>query len=109
MGTRGLDRGWGRNRVGRVLLLLLIAGGAALSFPGCSAGAMTLSWQDTSNNEDGFRIYRITGDQKQVIGEVGPNVTSYIDGQAPRDACYVVTAFNAAGESTPAGSACRSN
>jgi hypothetical protein len=92
-----------------VFLLSLIAGGAALSFHGCNAGTMTLSWQDTSNNEDGFRIYRSSGDQKRIIGEVGPNVTRYIDNQAPPNACYVVTAFNAAGESTPTGSACRPN
>ncbi|MGH7793958.1 MAG: hypothetical protein ACREQ2_03510 [Candidatus Binatia bacterium] len=70
---------------------------------------MTLSWQDTSANEEGFRIYRITNDQKKIIAEVGPNVTRYSDKEAPRNACYVVTAFNAAGESTPTGSVCRQN
>jgi titin len=89
------------------LLLSLITAGAALYIPGCNAKTLTLSWQDTSENENGFRIYRITGDQKKLIAEVAPNVTRYVDQNAPRDACYVVTAFNAAGESTPTGSACR--
>jgi hypothetical protein len=94
---------------GQVMLLLLIAAGAGFYFPGCSAKSMTLSWQDTSENEDGFRIYRITNDQKKIIAEVGPNVTRYVDKEAPRNSCYVVTAFNAAGESDPTGSACRQN
>jgi hypothetical protein len=93
--------------VGRAVLLLLIGAGAAFYVHGCSARTMTLSWEDTSENEDGFRIYRITGDHKTMIAEVAPNVTRYVDKNAPRDACYVVTAFNAAGESTPTGSACR--
>lgn len=94
-------------RAGKVTLLLLIAAG--VYFPGCNAKSMTLSWQDTSENEDGFRIYRISNDDKKIIAEVGPNVTRYIDKGAPLNSCYVVTAFNAAGESDPTGSACRQN
>ena len=91
---------------GHILLFLLTSAGVASCVHGCSAKSMTLSWQDTSENEDGFRIYRITGDHKTVIAEVGPNVTRYVDKDAPHNACYLVAAFNAAGESTPAGSAC---
>jgi len=69
---------------------------------------MTLSWQDTSENEDGFRIYRVTNAQKVLIAEVGPNVTQYVDKNAPGQACYIVTAFNAAGESNTSNSACQS-
>lgn len=96
---------------GQVLLFLLIATGGGFYFAGCSAQSqsMTLSWQDTSQNEDGFRIYRITNDQKEVIAEVGPNVTRFVDKEAPRNSCYVVTAFNAVGESGPTGATCRRN
>jgi hypothetical protein len=74
----------------------------------CSTGAMTISWQDTSTNEQGFRIYRIANQQKTVIAEVGPNVTQFTDTNAPPEACYIVTAFNTAGESPPTHSVCRS-
>lgn len=87
-------------------------GAAILSMPlvaftlACNTRALTLSWQDTSENEDGFRIYRVANNEKEFIAEVGPNVTRYVDKNAPRGACYVVTAFNAAGESTATKSAC---
>lgn len=81
----------------------------ALLGSGCNTRSMTLSWQDTSENEDGFRIYRIASDQKKIIAEVGPNVTQYTDPNAPPNACYIVTAFNSAGESTTTNSACRKN
>jgi hypothetical protein len=73
---------------------------------GCNTNRLTLSWEDTSENEDGFRIYRVVNNQKTLIAEVGPNVTHYVDKSAPRDACYIVTAFNAAGESNTSNSAC---
>ncbi|HEX9786405.1 MAG TPA: hypothetical protein VGB09_00190 [Candidatus Binatia bacterium] len=105
---RALRRGLKKARwAGRVMMLSSIAAGAGFYFPGCNAQSMTLFWQDTSENEDGFRIYRITEIEKKIIAEVGPNVTRYVDRNAPRKACYVVTAFNAAGESVPTGSACR--
>ena len=76
---------------------------------GCSTvGPMTITWQDTSGNEQGFRIYRIANQEKTVIAEVGPNVTQFTDPYAPREACYIVTAFNTAGESPPTHSVCRS-
>jgi hypothetical protein len=66
-----------------------------------------LSWKDNSGNEKGFRIYRIRGNQKIKIAELGPNITSYIDKNASPKACYVVTAFNSAGESFPTNKVCR--
>jgi len=65
-----------------------------------------LSWRDNSGNETGFRIYRITGNQKIKIAELGPNANAYIDKDAPPKACYVVVAFNSAGESSPTSKAC---
>ena len=66
-----------------------------------------LSWKDNSADESGFRVYRITGNQKIKLAEVGPNTTTYVDNNAPPKACYVVVAYNAAGESAPTSEICR--
>lgn len=79
---------------------------AALFLFSCGSESTTITWQDTSENEKGFRIYRITNQEKKVIAEVGPNTTQYTDEKAPPDACYVVTAFNEAGESPATNSVC---
>ena len=94
---RGIDCRRGR-QLAAVMFFLLVC---------CSTKRMTIAWQDTSENEQGFRVYRITSQQKTVIAEVGPNITQYTDSDAPPDACYIVTAFNAAGESAATNSACR--
>jgi len=60
-----------------------------------------LSWQDNSNDEDGFLIYRAlkaAGGKPQVVSSVGPNVTTFVDTlSAPADGddqyCYAVVAF----------------
>lgn len=65
-----------------------------------------LSWKDNSHDELGFRIYRITGSRKVKIAELGPNTTTYADKEALPKVCYVVVAFNAAGESPPTAQAC---
>ena len=69
-------------------------------------GGVKLHWEDTSDNEKGFRIYRVAPKGKTKIGEVGANVTDYIDKSPPPKACYVVTAFNSAGESDPSNVSC---
>jgi len=66
----------------------------------------TLSWNNNGNNADGFRIYRITAAQKTKIAELRPNITTYIDKDPPPKACYVVTAFNAGGESPQTSKVC---
>jgi len=68
-----------------------------------------LSWKDNSTNEDGFRVYRIVQNQMSKIAELGPNTTSFVDKAAPPRACYVVVAFNSAGESSPTTKACLSD
>jgi hypothetical protein len=53
----------------------------------------SLNWTDTSNNEEGFTIYR-DGTQ---IGKTGPNATSYKDtvtGTVGNPVCYEVTSYN---------------
>ena len=67
-----------------------------------------LSWKDNSDGEDGFRVYRIVGDQITKIAELKPNTTNFVDPAAPQKACYVVVAFNSAGESAPTAKACLS-
>jgi hypothetical protein len=68
-----------------------------------------LHWEDTSDNEKGFRIYRVTPKGKTKIGEVGANVTTYTDKSPTSTACYAVTAFNSAGESDPSNVSCVGN
>jgi hypothetical protein len=53
----------------------------------------TLSWQDNSNNEDGFRIYR----SGTLAATVGPNTTTYAVTSA---GIYAVEAYNAFGTSS---------
>ena len=36
---------------------------------------MNLAWDDRSNNEDGYKVYR----DKQMIASLAPNSTSYVD------------------------------
>jgi serine protease len=79
---------------------------AAVYIFACNATTRTLSWEDTSQNEEGFRIYRVVGNDRRFIAEVGPNVTQYVDRNATPNACYIITSFNAIGESSPSNSAC---
>ena len=72
----------------------------------CGKRSAHLKWEDTSDNEEGFRIYRITAKDTTKIAEVGPNITLYIDTDALAGACYAVSAFNSAGESSPSNTAC---
>jgi hypothetical protein len=65
-----------------------------------------LKWEDTSGVEDGFRIYRMAAKGRAKIAEVGANVLTYADKNPPPGSCYVVTAFNSAGESEPSNIGC---
>lgn len=70
-----------------------------------------LTWQDNSDNEDGFKVERktpsIPGDTFGEIAQVGANVATFkdtvTDGQ---ERCYRVRAFNASGDSTFTNEAC---
>lgn len=61
-----------------------------------------LTWQDNSNNEDGFIIDRNGG----VVGTVGPDVSSFTDPMALEGDCYKVAAFNSDGVSDWSNVAC---
>ena len=74
--------------------------------PTKKANSVKLNWEDTSDNEKGFRIYRITPKGKTKIAEVRANITTYTDKNPASRSCYMVTAFNSAGESDPTNVSC---
>lgn len=75
-------------------------------------GYITLSWQDNSDNETGFQVYRqaVSGLTSQqvgtLVGSVSANQTSYVDldVELQQQYDYSVVATNAAG-SSPAAAA----
>ncbi len=74
-------------------------------------GAMlTLTWNDNSTNEDGFKIERKAGPTGTfaVIATVAANGTIFQDPSLPegQEFCYQIKAFNDAGDSTPTNEDC---
>ena len=72
-----------------------------------SEAAWNLSWQDNSNNEDGFIIEK--EDSPGVWtneGQVGANVTTHFDTTTATFRCYRVKAFNSVGDSAYSSIAC---
>lgn len=60
---------------------------------GGSTMTMNLAWNDRSNNEDGYKIYR----DQQLIATLAPNSTSYVDiafVASGKALSYSVEAFN---------------
>jgi hypothetical protein len=72
------------------------------------AATLRLAWQDTSSNESGFKIERLSGSNYVEIASVGPDVQTYSDTTlAPgTNYCYRVRAFNSAGISAPTNAGC---
>ena len=72
--------------------------------------SLTLTWQDNSNNEDGFRVQRKLGPTGTFadLANVGANVTTHLDTTtlAGTEYCYRVAAFNIAGASGLTNEAC---
>jgi hypothetical protein len=67
-----------------------------------NAADLRLEWQDNSNNEDGFEIWRKTNNGEWLlIGATGPDVTTFNDGVIPIGVTlsYQVRAWNQFGES----------
>lgn len=85
---------------------LTIAIFLALAIP---AHAVTLSWQDNSDNENGFKVERYeepgTAADYVEIGSVAADVTTFADPAVsftdPANYCYRVIAFNDSGRSAP--------
>lgn len=73
----------------------------ALSATAVSDTEITLTWEDNSNNEQGFRIERNSG----YLATVGANVTTYSDtGLDPETTySYQVLAYNEVGDSSYTG------
>lgn len=63
--------------------------------------SFTLNWQDNSNNEDGFHLYRWNSETDWTLSETAPaNSTTYTVQTTCEDgAYYKVVAFNEVGES----------
>ena len=60
-----------------------------------------LSWSDTSKSEDGYRIYRIEGQKRTLLGTTQANAVSFADTKAVPGSKvrYELRAYNARGES----------
>jgi List-Bact-rpt repeat protein len=78
------------------------------SFSLASAASITLSWQDNSTNEDGFKIERGVSGSYAVIASVGANTRAYTDSGllAATTYCYRVRSFNSSGTSSPSNDSC---
>jgi hypothetical protein len=78
--------------------------------PSVTPAKLTLSWGDTSSNEDNFQLERKTGANGTYvqIALVSANVTSYVDGNliGGTTYCYRVAALNGAGMSSYSNEAC---
>ncbi len=74
-----------------------------------SGTTATLSWQDNSDNEDGFRVYLKVGEKGSfnLLGEAGSEATSYVHAglTAGTEYYYYVTAYRYDGESLPSNGA----
>ena len=86
-----------------LLALAALAAGFGCGSSVDSGHKLTLSWTDTSNNEDGFAIERRlqTDTTFAEITQVAANVVTYEDTTVDKGTtyCYRVRAFNAAGNS----------
>lgn len=95
---------------GLAFLFLLFSGTAQEAR---ALGQLTLTWNDTADNETGFEIERtktadstvavFTGPANPLGGQTVYQDTSVVEGT---EYCYRVRAFNAAGESAYTNAAC---
>ena len=64
-----------------------------------TSNSASVSWSDSSSNEDGFYLYRYNGNSWQKIATLGANITSYMDSGLVANTTYYysVQAYNSAG------------
>jgi hypothetical protein len=95
---------YGRGFLFSLFLLAAIASTSSL----VSGASLTLTWQDNSTNENGFKIERKSGSSYAEIASVGLNTQSYTDSGllAGTSYCYRVRSFNSSGISSPSNESC---
>ncbi|MCK4947724.1 MAG: S8 family serine peptidase [Candidatus Aureabacteria bacterium] len=73
-----------------------------LSVTAISKSQINLTWQDKSDNEDGFKIERRERKLFEEIAVISADITSFTDGGLKRGKTYIyrVRAFNTAGDSS---------
>lgn len=92
----------------RILILLLTI--LLLFCQNIYAQSLTVTWDDTSNNESGFRCERQTsGGSFFQVCDVGANVKTWRDANVLLDTpyCYRISAWNEAGVSAYSNTVCR--
>jgi hypothetical protein len=70
-----------------------------------------LTWQDNSDNEQGFVVYVKEGTNYTEIARVNADVTTYqhnTSGVEGSSVCFAISAYNAVGESAKSNDACAS-
>ena len=59
--------------------------------------SVLLTWQDNSDDEDGFIVERaLDCTQWEIVGYTGVGINSFVDPASQYSACYRVAAFNEA-------------
>lgn len=102
-----------RTNSSRLFLLLLTISFQVISLVAqgrANAASLQLTWNDNSQNEDGFQVERKLGTTGgfSFVAAVGSNITSYIDNGLADNAtyCYRVAAFNSVGNSPYSDEVC---
>jgi predicted phage tail protein len=70
-----------------------------LTVQALTQGALSISWTDNSNNEEGFQVEQWDGSQFNVVATVGVDVTAYNHSGLAANTYYIyqVQAFNSGG------------
>jgi len=94
-----------RNLAALFFILAIVGSLSSLGY----AASVTLTWQDNSINEDGFKIERAANAGTYAeIASVAPNTQSYTDSGvvAGTSYCFRIRSFNTSGASSPSNESC---
>jgi Domain of Unknown Function (DUF1080) len=90
-----------------LICTFFLVGGSWYSEVQAQSASLRLTWTDTSDNEDGFKVERLVAGLVNATLTVPANATSYIDSALGAGTyCYQVKAFNSVGDSNPSNQAC---